>query len=364
METFFDLIVKPLTTTTSENLLAVFFEEVKFTGSDETEDPDSLLHPLDDREQKNRLLQQELTDTREYLQAIIEELKSSNEEMQSMNEELQSVNEELETSQEELKAVNEEMLTTNSELERKVEEVTWANNDLENTLNTIQTGIILLDAGYSVRRFNPAAAEVFKLIPGDVGRPITHIVSDLDYRRLREDLEKVFATLVPHEVDIQSKKGRWYSLQMRPYRTVQNAIKGIVIAFNDVTAQRRTEAIEAARLLGENVFNSVREPLILIDANLQVINANESFFKIMNVTAEETLELPLSALGDGAWNIPELVALIKAVFENNTVLEDYEVTLKLPSLGLRKILVNARQIQAGESQQPRLVLLALESEIL
>ncbi len=361
-ETFFNLIVKPFPAVTNENLLAVFFEEIEFTSTDENPNSEKIFSPLDEREQRNRLLQQELTNTREYLQAIIEELKSSNEEMQSMNEELQSVNEELETSQEELKAVNEELLTTNSELERKVEEVTWANSDLENTLNTIQTGIILLDTDNCVRRFNPAATEVFKLITSDMGRPLTHIVSDLNYPTLLEDMEKVFTTLIPHEVDIQSRKGRWYTLQMRPYRTVQNAIKGIIISFNDVTAQRRTEAIEAARLLGENVFNTVREPLVLIDATLQVINANEAFFQIMNVTPQETLGLPLSALGDGSWNIPELVSLIKTVFDNNTPLENYEVTLKLPTLGLRKILVNARQIQASD-RQPPLVLLALESGI-
>lgn len=361
-ETFFNLIVKPFSAATNENLLAVFFDEIEFAPTNENPNSEKTLSSLDERDQKNRLLQQELTDTREYLQAIIEELKSSNEEMQSMNEELQSVNEELETSQEELKAVNEELLTTNSELERKVEEVTWANSDLENTLNTIQTGIILLDTDNCVRRFNPAATEVFKLIPSDMGRPLTHVISDLNYPTLLEDLEKVFTTLIPHEVDIQSTKGRWYNLQMRPYRTAQNAIKGIVISFNDVTAQRRTEAIEEARLLGENVFNAVREPLVLIDETLQIINANEAFFQIMNVTAQETLGLPLSALGDGSWNIPELVSLIKTVFENNIPLENHEVSLKLPNLGLRKIRMDARQIQSSD-KQGALILLSLESGI-
>ena len=360
VETFFNLTVKLLPAATSNNLLAVFFEEIDFTSVDDNNNGETILIPLDERDQKNRLVHQELTDTREYLQAIIEELKSSNEEMQSMNEELQSVNEELETSQEELKALNEELMTTNSELERKFEEITWANNDLENTLNTIQTGIILLDTTNCIRRFNPAATQVFKLITTDVGRPITHIVSDLHYPTLLNDLEHVFTTLIPHELDLQTKNGRWYNLQLRPYRTVQNAIKGIVVSFNDVTAQRQTEVIEAARLLGENVFNTVREPLVLIDASLQVINANQAFFKIMDVTPKETLNLPLSTLGDGAWNIPELVSLIKTVFENGIAIEDYEVTVKLPTLGSRKIHVNARQIQSSY-KQPMLILLALES---
>jgi len=361
VESFFDLIVKPLTPTVDENLLAVFFEAITFPATAISSQEISII-PLDAHLQKNNLLQQELTDTREYLQAIIEELRSSNEEMQSMNEELQSVNEELETSQEELKAVNEELLTTNSELERKIEELTWANNDLENTLNTIQTGIILLDADNHVRRFNPAAAQVFKLNPGDTGRSIAHTVSDLNYPTLIDDLEKVFHTLVPHELDIQSKKGRWYALQMRPYRTIQNAIKGVVISFNDVTDQRQTETIEAARILGDNVFNAIREPLVLIDADLQIVNANKAFFDFMNVPSEKTLGHPLSELGDGAWNIPELVALIKGVFKDDTLIEDYEVTINLPGSGAQKIKINAQQIQASGKQAP-LILLALESGV-
>lgn len=232
-----NLIVKPLAETFgTESLLAVFFEEVKSAQTDKSAAEENDENAEDQHE--HRQLQQELNDTRAYLQATIEELKSSNEEMQSINEELQSVNEELETSQEELKAVNEELLTINAELEEKVEEVTWANDDLSNTLNALQTGIILLDSDFNIRRFNPAATQVFKLIPGDVGRSITHIVSEFDYPTLFEDTERVFNTLVPHEVDVQAKQGRWYALQIRPYRTLQNAIKGVVIYFIDVTSRK------------------------------------------------------------------------------------------------------------------------------
>ncbi len=362
-DTFINLIVKPFATATNENLLAVFFEEVDYLPQMDTSGVQPSPSTLDEREQRSRLLQQELADTREYLQAIIEELKSSNEEMQSMNEELQSVNEELETSQEELKAVNEELLTTNSELERKVEEVTWANNDLENTFNTIQTGIILLDTDSRVRRFNPAAAKVFRLVAGDEGRSIEHIVSDFNYPNLPHDIGDVFTSLVPHEVVIQTKNGRWYAVQMRPYRTTQNAIKGVVISFNDVTTQRQTDAVQAARLLAEEIFNTVREPLVLINSTLHVVNANTSFFQIMNVTPQETLGVLLNELGDGVWNIPELKPLINGVFETGIPLEDHEVSVNLPVFGLGKMLVSARRIQiSGDPSQ--LVLLVLSRGLL
>ncbi|MBA3873057.1 MAG: PAS domain-containing protein [Anaerolineae bacterium] len=358
-ETLVNLTVKPLSeTAATENLLAVFFEESeRIIAGQAGEETNSML-PVE-RERKNRLLQQELNDAREYLQATIEELKSSNEEMQSTNEELQSVNEELETSQEELKAVNEELLTINTELEQKVEELNAVNNDLGNTLNTIQTGIILLDSELLVRRFNPAATQVFRLISGDIGRSIAHIFSELDYPTLFQDAEKVFHSLIMHEVDIQSKTGDWYAIQIKPYRTLQNAIKGVVISFNNVTTRKQAEATKGALLLAENVFNTVHNPLLMIDAKLHVINANKTFFQTLGVTAKETVGLPLSELGDGDWNIPELVALIKVVFEKNTTLEGYEVTLKSANLGVRKVLLSARQIQTEDTKLP-LVLVALE----
>jgi two-component system, chemotaxis family, CheB/CheR fusion protein len=233
-----DLIVRPLTeSVANENLLAVFFQEVKGNyGADDDESMNMLLRQ--GQEPRYQQLQQEMMDMRAYLQTTIEELKSSNEEMQLINEELQSVNEELQTSQEELRAVNEELLSSNAELEQKVEEVTWANNDLSNTLNALQTGIILLDSDFNIRRFNPAATQVFKLIPSDVGRSITDIVSDFKYDTLLQDIEKVFSSLISLDVDVQTRQGRWYALQIRPYRTLQNAIKGVVIYFNDVTARK------------------------------------------------------------------------------------------------------------------------------
>lgn len=227
-----NLTIKPLNHGyMNDNLLAVLFEEVTLNEAI-SQMP---LLPMEDRDQKYGLIQQELNDTREYLQAAIEELKSSNEEMQSVNEELQSTNEELETSQEELRAVNEELLTINAELEKKVEELTWANNDLSNILNNIQIGIILLDDRFQIRRYNPAAQMGFHLIPGDIGRLITHVVSNLEYPTLFQDIETVFNTLTPHEIDITAGNGQHYLMQIRPYRTSQNAIKGVVIAFTSIS---------------------------------------------------------------------------------------------------------------------------------
>ncbi len=357
---YVNLTVKPLTQTIeNDNLLAVFFQDVDLPYLLDDAEKESSLSTADEREQKYRLLQQELHDTREYLQATIEELKSTNEEMQSINEELQSANEELETSQEELKAVNEELLTVNTELEENVKELNAANNDLGNTFNTIPTGIILLDMDFRVRRFNSAATQVFKLIPADIGRSIAHVFSEMNYSTLLQDAEQVFHSLIPHVVDVQSKNGSWFALQIRPYRTVQNAIKGVVVSFNDITTNKQTEAIQAARVLAESIFNTVREPLLLLDSSLHIINANTAFFDIFHVSAEETLGQHLTELGQGTWQIPALINLIEAVIQTNTPFQDYEMAHEFPIVGHKEMLINARQIPKIDGQ-PLMALVAIE----
>ena len=118
---------------------------------------------------------------REEMQTSQEELKSTNEELQSTNEELQSTNEELTTSKEEMQSLNEELQTVNAELQSKVDELSATNNDMKNLLNSTDIATVFLDNALHVRRFTTQATRLFKLIPGDVGRPLSDIVTDLDY---------------------------------------------------------------------------------------------------------------------------------------------------------------------------------------
>jgi two-component system CheB/CheR fusion protein len=191
-------------------------------------------------------LRHELRAKQEYLQTTIEELetsneelKSSNEEMQSINEELQSTNEELETSKEELQSVNEELATVNAELQQKVSDLSRANNDMNNLLAGTGIGTIFVDHQLRILRFTPVVTQVINLILSDVGRPVGHIVSNLvGYDRLVEDIEEVLDTLVPKEAEAQTVSGAWYTLRIRPYRTLENVIEGAVITFVDITEQK------------------------------------------------------------------------------------------------------------------------------
>lgn len=194
-------------------------------------------------------MEQELTQTREALQVTqeemqttVEELKSSNEELQSTNEELQSTNEELTTSKEELQSLNEELQTVNAELQSKVDDLTWVSNDMTNLLNSTEIATVFLDNEMRLRRFTSHATKLFKLIPGDVGRPLSDVVSELDYPQLKDDAHAVLRTLVFQEKVITTHDGRWYRVRIMPYRTQENIIDGVVITFIDVTAIKKLEA--------------------------------------------------------------------------------------------------------------------------
>ena len=133
--------------------------------------------------------------TREELETSNEELKSSNEEMQSVNEELQSANEEMETSREELQSVNEELATVNAELSAKVLDLSRSNNDMNNLLSGTGIATVFLDPQLRIVRFTPAAAQIINLIPGDIGRPVSHLVSNLvGYDSLATDAQVVLDT--------------------------------------------------------------------------------------------------------------------------------------------------------------------------
>jgi two-component system CheB/CheR fusion protein len=193
------------------------------------------------------VVEQELVATKEYLQAAIEQLQSANEELRSLNEELQSANEELQsaneelvTSREELQSVNEELITVNTAYQSKLEEQSRSNNDLNNLLASVEIGIIFLDLDLHIQRFNAAATNFVNLIKTDVGRPFEHLVSKLEYKPLIDDVQDVLDTLIPKTIEVRSDN-RWYRMRIRPYRTVGNAIDGVVITFSEITEQKEVQ---------------------------------------------------------------------------------------------------------------------------
>jgi two-component system CheB/CheR fusion protein len=184
----------------------------------------------------------EVRSVHEEMQTSQEEFRSTNEELQSTNEELQSTNEELTTSKEEMQSLNEELQTVNAELQSKVDEFSRVSNDMKNLLNSTDIATLFLDNDLNVRRFTPHATKIIKLIPTDEGRPVTDLVSDLRYPELPADAQEVLRTLVFIEKPIAATDGRWFSVRIMPYRTLDDRIDGVVITFVDITAAKKLEA--------------------------------------------------------------------------------------------------------------------------
>ncbi|MGK2905971.1 MAG: PAS domain-containing protein [Desulfuromonadales bacterium] len=179
-------------------------------------------------------LEQELLKNRE-------ELRTTREEMQTTNEELQSSNEELTTSKEEMQSMNEELQSVNAEQSARLDDYLQANDDMENLLNSTEIVTIFLDNKLQVRRFTSGSNRLFKLIPGDVGRPLTDIVSNINYPQLYDHVQDVLRKLISVENQVSTVDGRWVLVRIMPYRTMDQKINGVVITCNDITAAKQVE---------------------------------------------------------------------------------------------------------------------------
>jgi len=313
-------------------------------------------------------LKQELLAKEEYLQAANEELETSNEvlesaneEMQSFNEELQATNEELETSKEELQSTNEELSTVNAELQTKVVDLSRANNDMNNLLAGTGIATVFVDNQKRILRFTAAATQIINLILSDVGRPVSHIVSNLvGYDRLVADTQAVLDTLVPKDIEVQTLLGRWYTMHILPYRTLDNVIEGAVITFVDITEIVQTRAaLQDALEYAENIVETVREPLVVLNPDLKILTANQSFYETFKVTAKETIGNFIYDLGNRQWDIPQLRVLLEEILPHENSFNGYEVEHDFLTIGRKIILLNARQI-FRENIGSHIILLAME----
>ena len=253
-------------------------------------------------------LKEELRAKKEYLQSTNEELETSNEElkssyeeMQSINEELQSTNEELETSKEELQSINEELSTVNAELQNKVSELSQSNNDMNNLLAGTGIGTVFIDQHLRILRYTPAVTHIINLIPGDIGRPIAHVVSNLTgYHDMAKDAEAVLETLVSKEVEVQTSGGTWYIMRILPYRTLENVIEGAVITFVEITeikraSEKQLESDTDLRRLGA-IIKDANDALMVFDLSGRIMAWNPAAIRIYGWSEQEALLLNLTDL--------------------------------------------------------------------
>ena len=303
-----------------------------------------------------RYAQESLQSTIDDLQTANEELRASNEEMQSTNEELQSTNEELETSKEELQSLNEELLTVNTELEIKVAELARTTDDMQNLFNSTNLATVFLDERLNVKRFTEDARNIFRLVPSDVGRPLSDLASNLRYEALMQDCHDVLKTLAPTERHVATMDGRRYLMRILPYRTAENAVSGVVITFIDIESLKRAEV---SRDFYESIVQTIREPLIVLDEALKVRAANKAFFEMFRSAPEDTTDRLIYDLGNRQWDIPALRKLLEEILPLSVGLTDYRVDNEFPQIGRRSFLLNAHRLERNPGE-PGMILLAFK----
>ena len=242
-----DLTVRPMFELGEDaGLFMVVFQERDRLGARTGPDPVEAREAPAEAAGVIHRLESELRITKDHLHATLEELESSNEELissneelLSINEELQSANEELQTSKEELQSVNEELETINTELKKKIEELDQVNSDLVNLFQSTRIATVFVDRGLRIKRFTPAATEVFRLIEGDVGRSIGDIAPRFAADGLLADIKAVLRTLAVRERQVRlDEEDAWFILRILPYRTLDNLIDGVVLTFVDITELR------------------------------------------------------------------------------------------------------------------------------
>jgi len=338
------------------SMLMVTFSELETAAHKSAE-------PQPEAEADQSELQAELDSTREDLRRTIEEmeaaneeLKASNEEIRSMNEELQASNEELETSKEELQSLNEELNTVNSQLQSKVDELEESTADLNNLLEATHVASLFLDRDLCVRWFTPAMKDLFDLRQSDMGRPISHFAPKFHDSNFVKDAETVLRKLTPVNAEVSTDGGWTYLRQITPYQGREGRIGGVVVTFMDISERKEWEnALEAQRLYAEQIVETVREPLLVLNPDLTVRSANKSFYATFQVAPEETEGRAVYDIGQRQWDIPELRRLLEEILPANIEFNDFEVEHDFPEIGRRSMLLNGRQIDHVE-----LILVAIE----
>ena len=298
-------------------------------------------------------LHHELAATREHLQALLEEQEAATEELKSANEEAQANNEELETAKEELQSANEELTTLNDEMRTRNVELGQLNSDLTNLLDSLTVPLVMVGKDLRIRRFTPAMEPLLNLIASDLGRPLTDLRSNLHIPNLRQLLREVIAGAPPIQHDVQDPAGHWYALRILPYIGPEHTTEGAVLFLLDIDVIKRSRDYAAA------LVETVREPLVVLTADLRVRGANKAFYEIFHVAAGETENRSLFELGSGQWDIPTLRELLEDLLPHRSQVQDFEVEHDFPTIGRKTMLLNARQVEQPEGRE-QLILLAIE----
>ena len=299
---------------------------------------------MDEKERLITQLRQDLHSARFHLQSLVEErdsrnqeLVSANEEIQSANEELQSTNEELETTKEELQSANEELRTVNDELQQRNNILTQTGNDLTNLLNSVNIPLLMLSSDLRIRQFTPPVQRLLSVRPADIGRSVSEIRLHLSVEDIEPILHEVMETLESRELEVQDREGRWHVLRVRPYRTAENKIEGLVVVLMDIDQLRRSQQeLIAARDFARSVVESAPVPIAVLNGNLTIRSANTAFRELTQMQPAELEERSMPEVAATLWGIENFRERLQSLLdsENGAKLEFEQNSTKAFPTGL------------------------------
>ncbi|WP_288403086.1 CheR family methyltransferase [uncultured Deinococcus sp.] len=343
-----DLTVRPMGQ--AEQFLILFQEHGEFPEQADAPEQSDRIKALERELQHSKEL---LQTTAEQMGVSLEELQSTNEELQTTNEELQSSNEELTTSKEELQSLNEELVTINAEHQRIIHNLAQAHDDMKNLLESAGIATVFLGNDLRIKRFTPRITRVINLMPVDVGRPITDISVNLHYEHLTRDIARVIDTLETYEAQVQTQDEQWYLMRISPYRTSDNFIDGVVLAFTNINVVKALETqVRESLEYAEAVLNSMQDPLLVLDSQLRIITANRAFYDLMYLSPAQIQAEPMYTIANFAFDQPELQGRLRDLVTTDEVVSNYIIDLKVPQQGNRKMKVEAEPVASTGAEQP------------
>ncbi len=277
-------------------------------------------------------INEDLASTKIHLQSLLEErdarnqeLVSANEEIQSANEELQSANEELETTKEELQSSNEELQTVNDELQQRNIALTQASNDLSNLLNSVNLPLLMLTEELRIRQFTPLTQRLMNIRPSDIGRPINEIRLHLSVEELEPILLDVLETLGTRELEVQDRDGRWRLMRVRPYRTADNKIQGVVLVLLDIDDLRRSQQdLRQARDYACAVIESIKTPIVVVNLDLKIRTINSAFRILAGLPSNDLEARSFPELATMLWGMDDLRPRLSKLVEDQPELGVFE----------------------------------------
>ena len=262
-------------------------------------------------------------------------------EIPSSNGKLQSAKDQSEIAEGELQPSSEEFSALNQGLQNRNLECRVSSSDLKNLLDNVDTPIVMLGNDLRIRLFTPSAQKLLKLLPGDLGRHIGDIKPDLLVGDLEPLAQAAIESLALQEQEVQDRRGRWYRVRIRPYRTAENKIDGAVLLLTDIDLLKRD--LDQSRLYAEMIVETARDPLLILDVSLRVKTANRAFYRTFRVSPEDTEKRLVYELGNGQWNMPRLRLLLEEILPKHTQVDDFEVECEFADIGRKTMLLNARR---------------------